>query len=466
MTRPPLTIAAWACLTACAPSVPPNASGAFALVGATVIHVDGRPAIQNATVLVSGRRVANVGMLSETRVPPRATRVDLTGAYIIPGLWDMHTHLSKTRASALGVLVAYGVTSVRDMGGEHEELVRWRNEIRAGTRVGPRMLIAGPYLESPANVARQRATPVAEMVEPVLRTRVPVGSLADAERVIDSLVRLGADHVKIRTVASLAVYRDIVNAARQRGLHLVGHAAGLPLRDVVASGQRSIEHALLPRMDSLTPNERNALFAQYARNGSGLVPTLVTGYRSLLLEDSVAQRLFTQGTSTGNPRRPRVSRFLEADWREQLSERDSVSRAYMTRLAPSVLAVLRDMRAAGVAVMAGSDLGVLPLYPGESLHDELALLVRLLGMTPLEALASASRVPARFVGVGDSVGTIAPGMVADLVVLDADPRVDIENVRHIRGVMLGGRWFSRAALDALLADAARADDIQRLDWIR
>lgn len=462
----PLTIAALAGFMACAPSAVPNASDAVALMGATVIHVDGRPAIEHAALLVSGRRIANVGIASDTRVPPRATRVDLSGAYIIPGLWDMHTHLSKTRASALGVLVAYGVTSVRDMGGEHEELLRWRGEIREGTRVGPRMLIAGPYLESPANVARQRATPVAEMVEPVLRTRVPVGSRADAERVIDSLVRLGADHVKIRTVHSLAVYRDIADVARQRGLPLVGHAAGLPLRDVVASRQRSIEHALLPRMDSLSAAERAALFAQYARDGSGLVPTMVTGYRSVFLEDSATKRLFEAGTSTGNPRRPRVSRFLEADWREQLSERDSVSRAYLTRLAPSVLVVLRDMRAAGIPIMTGSDVGVLPLYPGESLHDELALLVRHLGMTPLEALASATRIPAAFVGVGDSVGTIAPGMVADFVVLDADPRVNIENVRRIRGVMLAGRWYDRAALDALLADAARAEDVQRVDWIR
>lgn len=466
MTQRPLTMAAWASLGACAPSMVPNATDAIALVGATVIHVDGRPAIDNATVLVSGRRIANVGAASETRVSPRATRVDLSGAYIIPGLWDMHTHLSKTRASALGVLVAYGVTSVRDMGGEHEELLRWRQEIREGTRVGPRMLIAGPFLESPANVTRQRRTPVAEMAEPVERTRVPIGSRADAERAIDSIKGRGVDHVKIRTVASPAVYREIAAAAKARGLHLVGHASELTLRDVVASGQRSIEHAILPRMDSLAPNERSALVAAYARNGSGLVPTLVTGYGSLLIDDSVVQRRFDAGTSTGNPRRPRVSRYLEIDWREQLSERDSASRAYMMRLAPTVLVVLRDMRAAGIPVMAGSDLAVLPLYPGESLHDELALLVRHLAMTPLEALASATRIPAAFVGVGDSVGTIAPGMIADFVVLDADPRVDIENVRRIRGVMLSGRWFSREALDALLADATRAEDIQRLDWIR
>jgi hypothetical protein len=246
----------------------------------------------------------------------------------------------------------------------------------------------------------------------------------------------------------------------------VGHANGLPLRDVVTSGQRSIEHVSLPRMDSLTSSERSDLFTQYARRGGALVPTMVVVYRSLMLPDSVLQRLFDDGIRAGNARRPRVSRFLEIDWREQMSERDSNTRSFIARAAPAAIASIRELRAAGVAILAGSDLGVLPLYPGESLHDEIVLLVRQLGMTPLEALAAATRGPAAFVGTGDSLGTIAPGMLADLVLLDADPTADIENVRRIRGVMLGGRWYDRAALDALLAGVAAAPDVQRNDWVR
>jgi imidazolonepropionase-like amidohydrolase len=460
------TAAATILLGACAPKVLPVASDVTAFVGANIIAVDGSQAIPNATLLVQGRRIIGVGPSSDVRVPRGALRVDARGAFIMPGLWDMHTHLSKTRASALSILVAHGVTSVRDMGGEHEELARWRQEIREGTRVGPRMLIAGPYLESPANVERQRRTPVAEMAEPVERTRVPIGSGADAERVIDSIRSRGVDHVKIRTVHSAAVYLEIAAAARARDLPLVGHAPGLPLRDVVAGGQRSIEHAFLPSSANLTPNERLALYAQFARQGSGLVPTLVTGYGSLLLEDSVVRRRFDAGITAGNPRRPRVSRFLEIDWREQLNERDPATRATLQRNTPAVLALLKEVRAAGVPVMSGSDVGVMPLYPGESIHEELALFVRLLGMTPTEALAAATRVPAGFVGAADSLGTLAPGKVADLVVLDGDPTVNIDNVRRIRGVMLGGRWYDRAALDRLLAAAASGEDVQRNDWKR
>jgi imidazolonepropionase-like amidohydrolase len=119
------------------------------------------------------------------------------GRFLVPGLIDMHTHVSKTRASGLAWLVAAGVTTVRDMGGDHDELLRWRSEIAAGQRVGPRLRIAGPYLESGHNAARQHATPVSEMVEPVERTRLGVATPADAERIVAAVAARGVDHLKI-----------------------------------------------------------------------------------------------------------------------------------------------------------------------------------------------------------------------------------------------------------------------------
>src|SRR5688500_8866624 len=101
--------------------------------------------------------------------------------------------------------------------------MRWRNEIRAGTRVGPRMLIAGPYLESADNVARQRGTPVSEMAEPVERTRVPVGSPERAKFVVDSVARLGVDFIKFRTIQNRETYFAIAEAAKRAGLPLAGH---------------------------------------------------------------------------------------------------------------------------------------------------------------------------------------------------------------------------------------------------
>ena len=117
----------------------------------------------------------------------------------------------------------HGVTTLRDQGSEHAEVLRWRKEIRAGTRVGPRMLIAGPYLESLRNIERMRRDPPESRVEPFERARIPIGSPADARRVIDSLAVLELDHFKIRTVQDRETYLALGAAARAHGKRLVGH---------------------------------------------------------------------------------------------------------------------------------------------------------------------------------------------------------------------------------------------------
>jgi imidazolonepropionase-like amidohydrolase len=124
------------------------------------------------------------------------------------------------------------------------------------------------------------------------------------------------------------------------------------------------------------------------------------------------------------------------------------------------------MREAGVRLMAGSDVAVLNVFPGSSLHEELRLLVDSVGMSPLEALVSATRKPAEWLGLADSVGTIAPGKVADLVLLDADPLASIGNTRRVSAVVLRGRLFRRSDLDALLASVAAMPDLRTNDWIR
>jgi imidazolonepropionase-like amidohydrolase len=117
---------------------------------------------------------------------------------------------------------------------------------------------------------------------------------------------------------------------------------------------------------------------------------------------------------------------------------------------------VREMHAAGVPLAAGTDIGAPLLVPGFSLHDELELLVRVAGMTPAEALRAATLTPARVLGRADSLGTVEPGRLADLVLLDADPLADIRNTRRIHAVVADGRLLDRAALDALLAEAEHA----------
>src|SRR4030095_12085890 len=148
----------------------------LAIRNVTVIAGGVAPPLQHTTVLVRGDRISAVSPDREADLPANARIIDGTGRYLVPGLFEMHAHISKTRSSALGLFVVNGVTTMRDMGGDHEELLRWRREVRSGVRIGPRILLAGPYLESARNVERMRKTLPEEMVEAVEGTRLHVGS--------------------------------------------------------------------------------------------------------------------------------------------------------------------------------------------------------------------------------------------------------------------------------------------------
>ena len=180
------------------------------------------------------------------------------------------------------------------------------------------------------------------------------------------------------------------------------------------------------------------------------------GEKSLFIPDSLAAALVSESTGRLDPRRRYVSGYLVADWQEQIAERKQGPPVPWDKVAPGLLALQREIHAAGVRMLPGTDVATALIYPGFSLHEELEQMVRHLGMTPMEALVSATRYPAEFFGTQDSLGTVAPGKVADLVLLDADPLEDIRNTSKIRAVILTGRYLDRQALDALLAERESA----------
>jgi imidazolonepropionase-like amidohydrolase len=441
-----------------------------AITGVTVISMADTVAMPNRTVLIANGRIARIGAADSTAVPQGASVVDGRGKWLIPGLVEMHTHTSKTRASALGVFVAHGVTTIRDQGSEHAEVLRWRREIRTGTRVGPRMLIAGPYLESLRNIERMRRDPPESRVEPFERARIPVATPADARRIVDSLAALEIDHLKVRTIQDAETYLALGAAADARGLRLTGHVVAPSPALFLAAGQDGADHPFLLAPDSLAGERGAALWRELARRDVGVVPTLVVLRESVLRPqpyfDSLAMDLPDQAAGAVHPLRPYLSRFMILDWREQAGEQTPQRRAAFQGFWPMVLSQVRQMRAAGVRIMAGSDVAVINVWPGLSLHDELRLFVDSVGMRPIEALASATRSPAEWLGLADSVGTIEAGKVADLVLLDADPLADIANTRRIAAVVLRGRLFDREGLARLMADVKAMPDIRTNDWVR
>jgi imidazolonepropionase-like amidohydrolase len=460
-----LAVVVIACgITALAQQAPRQEIIAFRDV--TVVTGTGAPPMPHATVVVRGERIAAVGP-SDTVIPPGSRIVDATGRYLIPGLIDLHVHTSKARASSLGLLVANGVTTVRDMGGDHQELLRWRREIAAGDRIGPRMLIAGPYLESASNIERMRKDPPEQRVEPFERIRIPIGSPEEARKVVASLAAQELDFLKVRTVQDRETYLALNKAADAHGLKLVGHVYGMRPEAVLEAGQDGVDHPFSTTLEGATRDARMAVWRRFAERRVPIVPTLVTMFESAFQPVERLKALAADVEGLVDPRRMYVSRYTVLDWREQAAEASDERRAALRQLWDDFIRRdLREMHEAGVDVLAGSDVAAINIFPGFSLHDELALFVSELEMTPAEVLERATSRSARFLGIGDSVGTVERGKIADLVLLDANPLADIRNTRRIEAVVLRGSFFDEERLEAVLDAVEAHPDRQKDDWGR
>jgi imidazolonepropionase-like amidohydrolase len=415
----------------------------------TVIDGTGAEPKTGMTVVVEHSRISAIGPVGSARYPSSARIIEGSGRYLIPGLWDMHVHLDDLDGT-LPLFIVNGVTTVRDMGSVLENTVAMRDKIEAGTLIGPRIKTSGMMVESSSWVAqyvdlmREQGESEAA-VEKFLSTRITVGSARDAPEVVSSLIARGADFIKIRHAESPEVFAAIAVAAAKAGTHLAGHYVWiLSLEESADGGQRSIEHNILPGFNEKAPEKKREIFNALLRNDTHLVPTLVTNLIEIMPLDSV-RALVNDSEGAIDARNRYVSRAIREDWIETVA----VNAADDERPPPEVIRemiagsdqFLREARQAGVKMLAGTDVPTVGTYPGFSLHDELALLVETYGMTPMEALRSATAIPAAFMGMDSDVGTIEAGKRADLVLLDADPIADVSNTRRIDTVIANGRCF-------------------------
>ena len=437
---------------------------AFTHVG--VIDVDAGIVRRDQTVVITGRSISAVGPFGETRVPAGARVLDSRDRYLIPGLWDMHVHVAMAGRQSLPVFVANGVTGVRDMGGDIGSVRAWRDSVRARSIIGPRIRVPGPIIEG----ARWREAVIQlyrgagdEDGAKRIAERIGVSSPDDAQRAVDSIAALGGEFVKVRTGSGAATFYAILRAARARGLHVVGHApTQVPMAAASDSGMGSIEHSFFGvldgrggmELDSMPPLERRALFERFVRNGTAVTPTLVAGRGFRLTPDDVVLAIAADSLGRLDPRRRYATRELAQHWRGQIGLKRFETPVDWAANNRSKLRDLREMVAAGVPILAGTDVGAPLVFPGFSVHDELELLVREGGMTPAQALRAATLAPAIVLGATDSLGTIAPGKLADLVLLSASPLDNIRNTTTIQAVVADGRVVLRPALDSLFATAA------------
>jgi imidazolonepropionase-like amidohydrolase len=452
-------------------AVTPRRDSTLVIDGATVIDVETGARLAGARVVVRQRRIVDVGPAARVAVPANALRIDGRGGFLIPGLWDMHVHSAYVGLGnvLLPLYIANGVTGVREMFGQLFAMRAYRTQIDTGALIGPRIVGSGHILDGP---------------KPIWPGSVTAGTPEQGVRAVDSLKAAGADFIKVYSVLPPDAYRAVARRAKEVGIPFAGHIpGGITATEASALGQHSAEHltgiplscsrdeAAIRRMrDSVNADTDYPASQALARAlGSRVVDTFDEAKCAALYRTFAAYRTWQVPTMTVNysithldqmtasdPRLAYIPKFLVQGWDPKTDFR-------LKALTPADWEnsrkgwalnqrILRGMVEAGVPILAGTDVLNPYCMPGFSLHDELRYLVEA-GMTPLQALQAATVSPARFLNATDSLGTIARGKVADLVLLDADPLVDISNTTKIRAVVGGGRYYDRARLDAILAEA-------------
>jgi imidazolonepropionase-like amidohydrolase len=444
----------------------PLGAQTLTITNATVVDVSDGSLRRGSTVVVEGNRIASVTPSDRAR-RPRGRVVDGTGMYIIPGLWDMHTHVYFGWPKDLGdewvlpLFIANGITGIRDMGSDLDAVLRARAEVAAHRLVGPRMVVSGPMLDGP-----QVAFPAS----------MAIASPEAGRHAVDSLRRRGVDFIKIQSGVPHDAYLAIAAEAKKLGIPFEGHVPdAVRASEAVEAGQRSFEH-LIGIFEASTPDEDAFLKRKYgagkdsvlnkflgtflarhdaarearlvcllAKRGVWQCPTLYWE-RGQWLVDTVSYTrdpdiAFTPRTWV-EKRYPEMQKGIaEALGADPLEVR--------RRWVDHELALVRRLYLAGVPFLAGTDTPAgVDVTPGISLHLELQRFVAA-GLTPLQALQTATINPARFLGRLGDFGSVEPGRVADLVLLRANPLDDIANTRAIAGVIADGRYWSGDDITAL-----------------
>jgi imidazolonepropionase-like amidohydrolase len=436
----------------------------------TVIDATGADPRPGMSVGIENGQITEIK--KSIHAPKGAQIVDGTGKFLIPGLWDMHVHIAAPEIF-FPLLIANGITGVREMftGIPMQTIRDWRSRPDV-PRIFGSGFIDGPLMINPPPGAFAVANP------------------EQARLAVRALAQTGVDFLKVYNSVPRDAYFAIAEEARAIGIPFAGHVPeAVSNGEASDAGQRSEEHLINMMLDCSTnadalraariatmfstritgearlrelawPDPEDlfdtyseekaaALFAKLVKNGTWQTPTLVvlSGFVRARADDFIhdPRRRFLpqQWTDTWDPRVTFYLRDLAPEDYDKLHAR-------IAALLDRYKKLVGDMRKAGVEFLAGTDSsGWNPVLPGFGLHEELALLVQS-GLTPMEALQSATRNPARYFNKLDEFGTIESKKSADLVLLNADPLEDIRNTQNIEAVILRGRYYSRKDLNAML----------------
>ena len=416
------------------------------ITNANIVDVEHATLIQGQDVLIEDGIITNIS--SKISVPDDAQVIDASSRYLIPGLWDMHAHLQDLGDSSLNQYLYYGVTQIRDMGGEPSLVLDYKNQIQAQKRIGPDVYSALYMIGSPrfANIM-QKFMPSDDW-QAEQKRRIIVGNSEQAINAVNTIKAAGADFVKLHWNHDEETLKTVMKRAEQLGLDVVGHDPGpnISLIATAKSGLRSYEHVdgdFFYKLSQLNEEEFTQTINALKANDVHISSTLVmwTAFTRLA---AIEDRSQAAEVLAKHPDGLKVDDKLVAFWKKVIPTFGP--RLITWELVDNDIHYLKTLYEAGVNLLASTDSGIPGLYPGYSLIEELLTLQDKVGVTPANALKMATLDAATFMHAEKDYGSVEQGKKANLVLLSENPLSSINALYQITDVIKQGKAYTREAL--------------------
>lgn len=442
-----------------------SAQAADLLILHNANHIDVQTgAINHQDIIIDNGRISTLAKGNDHDMSKHAGQnaLDASGKWAIPGLWDMHVHfrspagLEKENRQLLDHYTAFGISAVRDAGGNLTDLVLgWRDAADQGSMLAPKIFTAGPKLDGPNGT---------------WAGSIPVTNAADVKTAFDHLEALKVDYAKVyESRISREAYLAVLEEAQKRNMIISGHMPyTVMLDEAIERGKDSIEHLYyIAKGTSSREQEITDKLIKGERVGEGGATNIFRLSHDRTLAKSVYRKMATKGMAVT----PTLAIGRVLDYPDLMDHKNDPELAYIpqaiidtyagrvdrarnrgseawqnvTLMDKHFISLIKPMHDAGVMLLAGSDSGPFNsyTYPGISLHNELGRMVEG-GLTPLEALQTATINGAKFMHVEQDFGTLEVGKSADILLLNANPLDDIKNTRTIDTFVLRGTIIDAA----------------------
>jgi imidazolonepropionase-like amidohydrolase len=432
------------------------------IYNATIMDVTAGKLIPNQLIGIVGDTISVVAPMSDSAKYRAKAKFDVAGKFVMPGLWDNHVHfrggenLIAENKKLLPLFLAYGVTSVRDAGGDiSSSVMGWKNDIRADNLVGPDIYSSGPKFDGS---------------KPAWSGSIKISQQSQIAPAMDSLQEMGVNYFKVYDGnLTPEMYYALIEEAEKRQVKITGHMPmNASLEKALELGLDGMEH--LYYMLQVTSSKKDSILA--LQEGYGAIAAYIDSY-----DDSIAKSAFVaigQGEFYATPTLyigkvlnqlplvnhdsdsllPLIGVGIQETYQRRLLSamgRDQDAQQYDSKLRAHFVSLVEPMLQAGIIIVAGSDCGPSNsyVYPGEALIGELMMLVEA-GLSPQEALKASIVNGPKFLGLSDYYGSVAVDKVANLIVLAQNPLDDIQHIKTLEMVLKGDQVFDKAALNSLL----------------